>query len=944
VDADAFLRRLVSQRYYQDQIVHIEDVPAREADYADVPGGLHPAIAAALARDGVEHLYRHQAEAIAHVRAGRDVVVVTGTASGKTLCYNIPVVETLADDPAATALYLFPTKALAQDQLRTLARFQAEEPTKSKAKGKRRKAKEEKDEGERMKDEAASGQGEGFDLHPSSFILHPSPGVRFFAGVFDGDTPQNLRRKVRDGANVVLTNPDMLHQGILPQHARWNRFFSRLKYVVLDEVHVYRGVFGSHLANVLRRLDRICRHYGASPRFVCCSATIGNPREHAEHLVGRPMALVDQDGSPRGRKHFVFWNPPVIEGAAQGADSENWRVGGNRRSSLWEAVHLLTGLVKEEIQTIAFVQTRLAAELLFKNTRDMLRPVSRRLAESVQAYRGGYLPEERRNIERRLVAREILGVASTNALELGIDIGTLEACILVGYPGAVASFWQRAGRAGRGREDALIFFVGLNAPMDQYLMQHCAYLFGRSPEQAIVDPDNPHIAVGHLKCATHELPLDADELAAFGGYAPMLMDLLEEQESVKRIENRYYWTRSEYPAAEVNLRNMSGVVYTIQDDTDGAKIIGTLDEVSALSQLHDHAVYLHGAETYFVRQLDLDQKIAHVEKRDLDYYTQSVQVSQIRVDNTEESIEWPEEEGRLTRAEPLARQAELHTGAIPEPQSYGIPPAVGQTFVVPASAGNEFVVPPSGGPSNAAAPAGGWVEGSDASTEESVDRLKPALQTAPSLPPPALDHLLSAPGLQLAAPELPPPAPGLLGFGDVTVTTSIPMFKKIRFHSRDSLGFEKLELPPQELETVSLWFCPPEDLVREMISRRLVAAEALIGIANVLVEVAPLYVLCDPRDIGTVVDSGPLKRDGLFLYDRYPGGVGYARRCLDNFQDLLRTVRDVVRDCQCDDGCPSCVGSAIPPFAMTDADASVRGRIPDKAGARFLLDELLRGQ
>lgn len=777
MDVTTFLQRMQHQRFFSGQIAHVRKLPERPAVYGEVPGGLTPAVEAALARAGIRQLYSHQAEAISAIRQGSSVVVVTGTASGKTLCYNIPIAETLAEDGLATALCLYPTKALAQDQLRSLSRFQS-----------------------------------------------PEEGLKFLAGTYDGDTPQSLRRKLRDGGNVLLTNPDMLHQGILPQHARWNRFFTHLKYVVLDEVHAYRGVFGSNVANVMRRLQRICAHYGADPQFICCSATIANPREHAESITGRPMALVTNDGSPRGPKQFVLWNPPPLETAARG-DASQWRTGGDRRSPLWEAVHLMAGLVREGVQTIAFVRTRLAAELIFKNTRDLLRPVSPRLADSIHAYRGGYLPEERREIERRLVNREILGIASTNALELGIDIGSLDACILVGYPGTIASLWQQSGRAGRGLDEAAVFLVAQNSPIDQYLMAHSGYLFAQNPEHAVVDPDNPHIAVGHLQCAAHELPLCDGESELFGGYSPVILEILEEDRALRHIDDYWYWSKPEYPAAQVNLRNIAGPVYTIQEESEGSRVIGTMDEVSALSQLHDHAVYLHGAETYFVRKLDLEQKIARVERRDLDYYTQSIQVSQIRVDETEEEGEW-------------------------------------------RGAG--------------------------------------------------------------------------LGFGEVTVTTSIPMFKKIRFHSRDSLGFEKLEMPPQTLATVAFWFVPPEEVVKEMLERSLLVGEALIGIANVLVEIAPFFVMCDAQDIGAVVDSNCLGKDALFFHDRYPGGMGYARRCLDRVDEMMATIATVIRECACEDGCPSCVGSAIPSFAQTDLDSAVRGRIPDKAAARYLLERMLR--
>ncbi|MGD0092260.1 MAG: DEAD/DEAH box helicase, partial [Planctomycetota bacterium] len=802
MDASQFLDRLAHQRFFNRQIQHVEALPLRPATHADVPGGLHPAVQQALEAQGITRLYAHQAEAIAKVRAGRNVVVVTGTASGKTLCYNIPTVEAYLRDPHATALFLYPTKALTQDQLRGLALFE----------GKKKK---------------------------ESFV----------AGTYDGDTPQNLRRKLRDAGNFVLTNPDMLNQGILPHHARWNRFFTHLKYVVIDEVHAYRGVFGSHLANLLRRLARICRHYGSEPQFICSSATIANPQEHAARITGVAMDLVTQDGSPRGPKRFVMWNPPQIappnneklttEAQRHREEKEQSNgnaianpaalAGGDRRSPLWEAVYLMAALVQEGVQTIAFVRTRQAAELVFRNTRELLRPHHPRLAEAIRAYRGGYLAEERRAIERQLVNREILGVASTNALELGIDIGSLDACIIVGYPGSVASLWQQAGRAGRGRDEALVFLIAQNSPIDQYMMSHCGYLFAQSPEQAVVDPENPHIAVDHLRCAAHELPLAAGELPLFGTYAEAIMELLEEDQAVRKQEERWYWARSDFPAAKVNLRNIAGPVYTIQDQAAGERVIGTLDEVSALSQLHDHAVYLHAGETYFIHKLDLEKKIAFAERRNLDYYTQSVQSSQIRIDRVEE------EQGSSTG--------------------------------VPARAPSEPI------------------ESRQSKIENS-----------------------------------------LLGFGEVTVTTVIPMFRKIRFHSRDSLGFEKLELPPQQLETVALWLAPPEALVARMRELGLVPGEALIGLSNVLVEMAQVFVMCDAQDIGATVDAACLGRDALFLYDRYPGGMGYARRCLEHIKEILEACRAVISECACDGGCPSCVGSAMPAFAQTDLDSSVRGR------------------
>lgn len=778
MEPTAFIELLKQRKNYSGQILRVEELPEREPLYGSLPdGAVDLRVLDALSEMGIERLYSHQAEAIEHVLNGRSVVVVTGTASGKTLCYNVPVVNSILADPLSTSLFIYPTKALAQDQLRAINRF-----------------------------------------------CESSGHIRFVAGVYDGDTPQNERRRVRDRAAVTLTNPDMLHQGILPRHSHWNRVFSNLRFVVLDELHSYRGVFGSHLANVLRRLKRICAHYGSSPQFICCSATIGNPREHAERITGEPMELVNRDGSPRGPKKFVFWNPPVL--AEQSGTGEKPVVGGERRSSLGEAVELMTSLVKENIQTIAFVRTRLMAELLLRSTRERLAAISPRLAKAVEAYRSGYLPEERREIERRLATGEILGVASTNALELGIDIGSLDASILVGYPGTIASTWQQAGRAGRKGSESAVFLIGENSPIDQYLMAHHDYVFSESPEQAVVDPNNPHIAVGHIKAAAYELPIGDGEVEVFGEYAGPILDILQDDGCVKHIDSRWYWASADYPAAQTSLRNISGTIYTIQDSADGNRVIGTMDEVSALSMLHTHAVYLHGAETYFVESLDFDKKIAFVTKRDVDYYTQSIQAGKILIEQVEEERVW---------------------------------------------------------------------------------------------------------------------RGGAVGIGDVTVVTTIPMFKKVKFHSRASLGFEKLDLPPHSLETVSMWLVPPESARDAARLKQMVLAEGLVGIGNALVECAPLYVMCDVRDIGIVVDASNLGKEALFVYDRYPGGMGYAERCADAIEELMQVVYEVVSNCSCDDGCPSCVGAAMPAFALTDIDSGTRGQMPHKECALVILRSILGG-
>ncbi|MDP6040804.1 MAG: DEAD/DEAH box helicase, partial [Candidatus Latescibacteria bacterium] len=529
LEFEQFITHVRSDYGYAGQVAHVETAPSQKAQFAAADYELPSVVTDALRQQGIDQLYTHQANALSALRRKKAVVVVTSTASGKTLCYQIPTLEALLADPEATALYLFPTKALAQDQARGLARF-----------------------------------GE----------LHS--GLKFVLGTYDGDTPPNARKTLREDGRVILTNPDMLHQGVLPNHPRWARFFQNLRYVVLDEVHTYRGVFGSHVANVLRRLMRVCAHYGAHPQFVCSSATIANPKEHAEALTGREMTLVDNDGSPRGKRHFVFWNPPFLEGTTS-----------DRRSSNTDARWLLGKLIHNRVQTIAFVRARSSAEVLYRYTQEDLSMVSPKLAGAIRAYRGGYLPSERREIEQQLFNGELLGVVSTNALELGIDIGGLDAALIVGYPGSVSSIWQQAGRAGRQSDESLVVFVAHNAPIDQFLMRDPAYFFGQSPEHATIDPNNPHVAVGHLRCALRELPVRAEEGEVMGEFTGALLEILSDEGMARQLNGQWFYSRSGYPAAEVGLRNISDPTYTIMEETDdGPLVLGSLDEVSAFFQLH----------------------------------------------------------------------------------------------------------------------------------------------------------------------------------------------------------------------------------------------------------------------------------------------------------------------------------------------------------------------
>jgi DEAD/DEAH box helicase domain-containing protein len=558
MDAREVLDELKRQPGYDGQIVYERFIAPRQAQYADLEPSLPPVLTDSLRAQEITQLYRHQVEAITAVRQREHVVVVTATASGKTLCYNLPVLETLLAEPTARALYLYPTKALAQDQADALAEFGL-------------------------------------------------PGLGF--STYDGDTPARQRRVARDGAQIILTNPDMLHLGILPQHRRWTSFFRHLRYVVIDDIHIYRGVFGSNVANILRRLRRICALHGSDPVFIGTSATIANPKAFATALVGLPVTVVDTDGAPSGPRWFTLWNPPLIDLARA-----------HRRSAYAEATALFVQLLRAGARTIVFTQARKITELIYRQARRELEDAPE-LAGRISAYRAGYLPEERRAIERRLFSGELRGVVSTSALELGIDVGSLDAAILVGYPGTIASTWQRAGRAGRGQGDALVVLVALEDALDQYLMRHPTYLFARPHEHAVIDPENPYILAGHLRCAAAEIPLWAPDTELFGPRTMELAQILEDHGDLGRRRDRWHYTKPGYPAHDVEVRAASGDVFRIVDESRD-RLVGTVDAARAFEQVHPGAVYLHQGDLYVVRDLDLTRRIASVRPGEADYYTQ----------------------------------------------------------------------------------------------------------------------------------------------------------------------------------------------------------------------------------------------------------------------------------------------------------------------------------
>jgi DEAD/DEAH box helicase domain-containing protein len=546
MDVDRILRSITAHPYYQGQITYRRHLPGRPAAYAEPAGPLPAELKASLERAGVKRLYTHQAAALDAARRGENIVVVTPTASGKTLCYNLPVLTELLTDREARALYIFPTKALTQDQLNAVHRFR----------------------------------------------LAP-------AAVYDGDTPDAAKAEIRENARIILTNPDMLHLGILPNHLKWHDFLAHLKFVVIDEIHTYRGVFGTQVAHTLRRLRRLAAHHGADPQFILTSATIANPAEHAQHLTGLPVTLIEGSGAPQGARDFLFWRVP------------------QHTTYLREVVWLLEVLLEEQARTIAFARARQVVERILRQVRREIAPP---LAARLTAYRGGYLAAERREIELELFSGRLLGVVATNALELGIDVGEMEVCLIAGYPGTIASTWQQAGRVGRRERDSLVIFIAVANPLDQYFLRHPEAFFEKPTESALIDTANPYLLLGQARCAAQELPLTPADLALWDPVLVDLLTILEEDGQVMRADGRWFYTGQDYPAEKVNLRT-TGRTFQLRDRGEKNRLVGTMDGHTAFSEAYPGAIYLHQGETYRVEELDIPGETAYLRRVDVDYYT-----------------------------------------------------------------------------------------------------------------------------------------------------------------------------------------------------------------------------------------------------------------------------------------------------------------------------------
>jgi DEAD/DEAH box helicase domain-containing protein len=733
----------------------------REGRYQPFPDFLHPLLKEALRSEGIESLYSHQAEAIKHVQEGQDVVVVTPTASGKTLCYNLPVLNKKLSDPSSKAFYLFPTKALSQDQM--------------------------------------------FELQNLTKRLEKP--IRTFT--YDGDTPQDARQAIRTQGDVVITNPDMLHTGILPHHTKWATFFQSLRFVVIDELHTYRGVFGSHMTNVLRRLSRICDFYGSKPRFICCSATIANPKELAERLLERDVFLVDQNGAPSSEKIFIFYNPPVVNKEL-----------GIRGNHIHAARRLVSPFIKQGIQTILFATSRLNVEVLTKYLKDRF---EKRLEDKgrIRGYRGGYLPEVRREIEKGLREKEVKAVVSTNALELGIDIGDLDVCMIAGYPGTIASTYQQSGRVGRRTEKSLVVLIARSQPLDQFIIENPDYFFGRSPEFGLINPDNLLILLSHIQCAAFELPFRDGE--RFGREdLDEILRYLEEKGILHHVDQHWYWTKDAYPAEKVSLRSTSEENFVVVDTTKKKEeVIAEVDFTAAHTTLYEGAVYLCESELYAVERLDYQNRRAYVKKTAGDYYTDAI-------DYTDVSI----------------------------------------------------------------------LEGFERKQGEGI----------------FYEH------------------------GEVRVATRIVGYKKIKFYTLENLGYGKIELPDLQFHTTSYWITFKKELLERLPYPRLEVIEGVLGLSYAFHSMAALHLMCDPHDLNRCVgDRGAkwfirLSRDSkgiyssfsspeeitnekidlfeptLFMYDNYPGGIGFSHQLFDDTMSLLEKTKRLISKCECPYGCPSCVG------------------------------------
>jgi DEAD/DEAH box helicase domain-containing protein len=724
---DSFIEGLKSLNSYKNQIEHIEYLPPKKGEYGTLDSPLLPSIQQYLNNRQIK-LYKHQADAINLARKGENIVITTPTASGKTLAFNIPVFEAMSRDPQARALYIYPMKALEHDQLNVLSIMEKE----------------------------------------THISVHPN--------IYDGDTPPRDKRSIRDKSRIILTNPYGLHY-YLPWHHLWKKFYENLQFIIVDESHTYRGVFGSHVALLFRRVARICDYYGSNPQYILSSATIANPEEHSKKLTGQDFHIISEDSSESGKKSFIFWNPPFIDD------------GLTRRSTHQETRALLSYCIREGFQTLCFTKSRKMAELIGVWVKQDLDRTHPELAEAVHSYRAGYLPEERRKIERGLKQRVISGVVATNALELGIDIGSLDCVIMSGYPGTVISTWQQAGRAGRLIDDSVVFLIAFQDPLDQYFMNHPQDFFSRNPENAVINLNNPYITAGHVMCASNELPLsDGDTDYFTEGYLQSI-DELSEKRLLRKREYGWMYSGPPRPETRVKLNNISDQTVTV---LLFSRVLETMDITQAYREVHEGAILLHQGEPYRVTSLDLVNLEAQVEEADPGYYTAALKTIDISIKN-------------------IIRE-----------QNRGIKS----------------------------------------------------------------------------------------GLGKVDVTEYYIEYR--RMQNEKIISKHPLNLPPLNFPSIGFWFTIPSSIASRIRSQGLDFAGGLHAIEHAMIAISPLHAMCDPRDLGGV--STELHRDTMeptiFVYDGYKGGIGLSEKLHELLPELLSTTLNLVRDCKCEDGCPSCIYSS----------------------------------
>ncbi len=813
---NSVIQQLTNDASYANNIAYLRETDGKEGDYLDFLPEIHPLIRNALISNGINSLYSHQAEALSLSARHENFVISTGTSSGKSLCYQLPILNSLYSDRDATALMLFPTKALTNDQLNSFG-----------------------------------------DLIPSG--ISGSIG----AAIYDGDTPQRIRAVIREKASIVLSNPDMLNIGILPHHPLWDRFFTHLKFVVIDEIHIYRGVFGSHVANLLRRLRRITRFYGSDPIFILTSATIHNPQDLAEKLIEEKVTLIDQDGSPQGKKFFLVYNPPIV--------NEEF---GIREGLLVSTGKILSVLYQRGIQTLVFCRTRRFVEILLRDMRGVLRIPNNR----IRGYRSGYLKSERREIESGLKSGEITIGVATNALELGVDIGGVDAVLLPGYPGTISALLQRAGRAGRKFNPSLAVFIASMNPLDQFLARNPQYLLSRNPEQALINPNNPLIMIEHIQCAAAEMPIEISE--GFGRVKPEellnYLNYLKDAGLFYYKNEKYHWVSNDYPSQHVSLRNTpsGSILLRAFSPLGDPKVIGEVDYNSGLWMVHQGAVYIHDGETYHVDELDLEKKVANLSHFSGDYFTEPVISADVEILTVDRTI---------------------------DRTNYSL--AHGEVVVKSKVSGFKRI---------------NWT------SRETIDTIpldlpETSLRTIgfwAILKPACVEKMRTA-GLWRSDPNNY--GPGWKIIRDeirkrdhYTCQVCGKKEDNTAHHVHHKIPFKSFTNPDNANQAGNLiTLCPDcHSLVESQVRVR----SALSGLNQLLGSLAPLMVMSDSGDLGNFFDPAAKFAEGqpaLIFYDNVPAGIGLTDILFDEFEELLERASLLVETCECSDGCPSCVGPAF---------------------------------